>query len=68
MAMPNRRLPKHPSGPNRILIAALGLAGGLLLGALTAVVARPPPRYGSSRKFTEIVVTTSTGWPFSSVG
>jgi hypothetical protein len=43
MAMPNRRLPKHPSGPNRILIAALGLAGGLLLGALTAVVARPPP-------------------------
>ena len=33
-------LPKRPSSPNRILIAATGLAGGLLLGTLTAVVAR----------------------------
>jgi hypothetical protein len=33
-------LPQHPSGPNRPLIAATGLAGGLLLGALTAVVLR----------------------------
>jgi hypothetical protein len=36
-------LPKHPSSPNRLLIAAMGLAGGLLLGALTAVVARTRP-------------------------
>ncbi len=33
-------LPKHPSFPNRFIIAATGLAGGLLLGALTALVAR----------------------------
>jgi hypothetical protein len=36
-------LPQHPSGPNRILIASEGLAGGLLLGALTAVVLRTRP-------------------------
>ena len=33
-------LPKRPSSPNRFLIAAEGLIGGLLLGAVTAVVAR----------------------------
>jgi hypothetical protein len=33
-------LPKHPSWPNRLLIAAMGLAAGLLLGAVTAAVAR----------------------------
>jgi hypothetical protein len=33
-------LPKRPSWPNRLVIAAMGLAGGLLLGAITAVVAR----------------------------
>lgn len=36
-------LPKSPSSPNRFLIAAVGLAGGLLLGALTARVARSRP-------------------------
>jgi uncharacterized protein involved in exopolysaccharide biosynthesis len=36
-------LPRHPSSPNRFLIAAEGLAGGLLLGALTAVVLRTRP-------------------------
>src|SRR5216684_9097784 len=36
-------LPKHPSFPNRFIIAATGLAGGLLLGALTALVARTRP-------------------------
>jgi hypothetical protein len=33
-------LPKLPSSPNRLLIAAMGLAGGLLLGVVTAAVAR----------------------------
>jgi len=32
--------PKQPSGPNRLLVAAMGLAAGLLLGAAIAVVAR----------------------------
>jgi hypothetical protein len=36
-------LPQHPSSPNRILIASEGLAGGLVLGALTAVVVRTRP-------------------------
>ena len=36
-------LPKRPSSPNRFLIAATGLAGGLLLGALTAIVVRTRP-------------------------
>jgi hypothetical protein len=36
-------LPKGPSGPNRMIITAMGLAGGLLLGALTAVLARTRP-------------------------
>jgi hypothetical protein len=36
-------LPERPSSPNRLLIAAMGLAGGLLLGTLTAVVARTRP-------------------------
>ena len=33
-------LPKRPSWPNRPLIAATGLVGGLLLGVVTAAVAR----------------------------
>jgi len=33
-------LPKRPSWPNRPLIATTGLVGGLLLGVVTAVVAR----------------------------
>ncbi len=33
-------LPKQPYLPNRLLITAIGLAGGLLLGTLTALVAR----------------------------
>jgi hypothetical protein len=33
-------LPKRPSYPNRILITATGLAGGLLFGAVTALIAR----------------------------
>jgi hypothetical protein len=33
-------LPKRPSSPNRLIIAAMGLAGGLLLGVVTAAVAR----------------------------
>jgi capsular polysaccharide biosynthesis protein len=33
-------LPKRPSSPNRLLITAMGLAGGLLLGVVTAVIAR----------------------------
>jgi hypothetical protein len=33
-------LPNRPSSPNRFLIAAMGFAGGLLLGTLTALVAR----------------------------
>ena len=36
-------LPKRPSSPNRLVIAAMGLAGGLLIGALTAAVARTRP-------------------------
>src|SRR6266566_5153161 len=32
--------PKQPSGPNRLIVAAMGLAAGLLLGAAIAVVAR----------------------------
>jgi hypothetical protein len=36
-------LPILPSSPNRFLIAAMGLAVGLLLGALTAVVVRTRP-------------------------
>jgi hypothetical protein len=36
-------LPKRPSSPNRFLIAAEGLAGGLLLGALTAMISRSRP-------------------------
>ena len=33
-------LPKRPAWPNGLVIAAMGLAGGLLLGAITAVAAR----------------------------
>lgn len=33
-------LPKRPSGPNRLLITAMGLSGGLLLGVVAATVAR----------------------------
>jgi hypothetical protein len=33
-------LPKRPSSPNRIFITAMGLAGGLLLGAATALIVR----------------------------
>ena len=36
-------LPKRPSSPNRIFIAAIGLVGGLLLGAVAAVVLRTRP-------------------------
>jgi len=36
-------LPKRPSSPNRILIAAMGLAGGLLLGVVREVIARTRP-------------------------
>jgi hypothetical protein len=33
-------LPKRPSSPNRLVIAAMGLAGGLLLGIAAAAIAR----------------------------
>jgi uncharacterized protein involved in exopolysaccharide biosynthesis len=33
-------LPKRPSSPNRLVITAIGLAGGLLLGIVAAAVAR----------------------------
>jgi hypothetical protein len=33
-------LPQRPSSPNRLLITAIGLAGGLLLGIVAAAVAR----------------------------
>jgi uncharacterized protein involved in exopolysaccharide biosynthesis len=36
-------LPKRPSAPNRFLLASEGLAGGLLLGALTTIVLRTRP-------------------------
>jgi hypothetical protein len=36
-------LPKRPSSPNRYLIAAEGLAGGLFLGLLTAIIVRTRP-------------------------
>jgi hypothetical protein len=35
--------PKRPSSPNRLLIASEGLAGGLLLGALAAIIMRTRP-------------------------
>jgi len=37
-------LPEQPSWPNRLNIAAMGLAGGLLLGALLTVFRRRGPR------------------------
>jgi uncharacterized protein involved in exopolysaccharide biosynthesis len=35
-------LPEQPSWPNRLIIAALGLAGGLMLGTLLTLRRRAP--------------------------
>ena len=40
-------MPDEPSGPNRGAIFAIGPFAGALVGALLALVRRPPPRFAS---------------------
>jgi hypothetical protein len=61
-------LAETPIGPESHPHRGLGPRRGTAARRTNGSSSATPPRYGSSRKFTEIVVTTSTGWPFSSVG